>query len=355
MLSFRVTQNRPERPFLIVAGVALAYLLWRIFSPFLEAIAWAGVIAVILYPLHARIRRRVRNANLAAFFATTVTLFFVVVPGIFLAFTLASQASQLYEVATRYLAVNHIATAEQFFGTPALRRFLGRVSSVVPVGAADLERYAREVFKNLAGSAGTLISAAAVGLLSFLASFFIMLFTLFFFFRDGEGIWKHLLQAVPLERGRTDILAARLHSVLKAVLAGTLLTALLQGFLGGVGFAIFGLPSPVVFGTLMALLSLLPVGGTSLVWLPASILLLVEGSWGRGLGLAAWGTLVVAMSDNWFKPMIISGRSKLNTLPVFFGVMGGLAAFGFLGLFVGPMIVALGLTAWQSLSEGSEP
>lgn len=355
MLSFRVTQNRSERPFLAVAGVLLAYLLWRIFSPFLEAIAWAAVIAVVLFPLFAGIRRRVRHQNLAAFLATVITLFFVVVPGIFLAFALASQARQLYEIATRYLAANHIVSAEQFFRSPALRSLSGRISSIVPVGAADLEGYAREGFKNLAGSAGALISSAAVGLLSFLASFFIMLFTLFFFFRDGEDIWKRLLQAVPLDRERTAVLAARLHSVLKAVLTGTLLTALLQGFLGGVGFAVFGLPSPVVFGTLMALLSLLPVGGTSLVWLPASIVLVAQGSLGRGLGLAAWGALVVAMADNWFKPMIISGRSKLNTLPVFFGVMGGLAAFGFLGLFVGPMIVALGLTAWQSLSEGSEP
>jgi predicted PurR-regulated permease PerM len=110
----------------------------------------------------------------------------------------------------------------------------------------------------------------------------------------------------------------------------------------------------VVFGAIMACLSLLPVGGTALVWLPAGLLLLAGGAVGRGLGLLVWGTVIVGLADNWFKPMIISGHSEMNTLPVFFGVMGGLAAFGFLGLFVGPIVVALGIAVWDTAAGARE-
>jgi predicted PurR-regulated permease PerM len=133
---------------------------------------------------------------------------------------------------------------------------------------------------------------------------------------------------------------------------GTILTAILQGALGAIGFAIFGLPSPIVFGAIMAVLSLLPVGGTAFVWLPAAVVLVAQGAWGRGIGLFVWGLVIVGLADNWFKPMIISGHSEMNTLPVFFGVMGGLAAFGFLGLFVGPMVVSLGIAVLETASTG---
>jgi predicted PurR-regulated permease PerM len=110
-----------------------------------------------------------------------------------------------------------------------------------------------------------------------------------------------------------------------------------------------------VFGAIMAFLSLLPVGGTAIVWVPAGLILLAQGHVGKGIAILAWGSLIVGLADNWFKPMIISGRSEMNTLPVFFGVMGGLAAFGFLGLFLGPIVVALGIAVWDTAAAESPP
>ena len=335
--------------FSVAAGALLAYLLWRIFSPFIEPIAWAAVLAILLMPVYRRLHRRFpRKANLAALLATTLTVLVVVVPGIALAGALFRQGARLYTLASDALRLHPLRSTADLFRIPALARAVERVSGWFPVTSADLQRWIEAGLKTVATRAAGAASGLAFGFLGMLVSFLIMVFTLFFFFRDGDALWKHLLAAIPTDPPKTAVLVRHLDSVLHAILLGTLLTALLQGVLGAIGFAIFGLPSPVVFGAIMGFLSLLPVGGTALVWVPAGVILLAQGAVGPGLGILAWGTVIVGLADNWFKPMIISGRSEMNTLPVFFGVMGGLAAFGFLGVFVGPIVVALGIAVWDT-------
>ncbi len=350
-----MTEPRTSRAFAVIAGVLLAYLLWRILSPFLEPILWAAVVAFLLGPGHRWLLRRLKRENLAALLATFLAFLLVVVPAVFLTLALISQGSHLYELASSYLSSHEVASLADFLKMPAIHRLADRIASVLPLTAEDLRGWTQTNLKMIAGRLGGLLPGLAVGVFGFLASFLVMLFTLFFLFRDGPALWRELVAAVPMEKARTAFLIHRLESVLQAVLAGTLLTAILQGILGGIGFAIFGLPSPVVFGAMMGVLSLLPIGGTAFVWLPAAVVLAAQGSWGRAIGLALWGILIVGLADNWFKPMIISGRSDLNTLPVFFGVLGGLAAFGFLGLFVGPLVIALGITVWETATAGSPP
>jgi len=340
--------------FSIAAGAVLAYLLWRIFEPFLAPIAWAAVLAILLMPLYRRARKRLRRPNLAALAMTIATILLVVLPAVLLAASLFRQGANLYALAGGWLNAHRVSSPGDVLRLPAVERLLARITDAVPVTAEDLRSAFENGLKMAAARMAAIASGIAVGFLGLVVSFFIMLFTLFFFFRDGEALWRHLLAAIPSEPGPTAALVARLDSVLHAILLGTLLTALLQGILGAIGFAIFGLPSPVVFGAIMAFLSLLPVGGTALVWLPAGVVLLAQGAIGRGIGILVWGSLIVGLADNWFKPMIISGRSEMNTLPVFFGVMGGLAAFGFVGLFVGPIAVALGIAVWETAASSRE-
>jgi len=196
---------------------------------------------------------------------------------------------------------------------------------------------ARSVLEYLGSLGGTLF----VGAMGTAIGFMLMLFLLFFFLRDGAGMKQRLSNLIPMPETRKRDLLEYLGTVTRAVVYGTLLTALLQGMLVGIGFAIVDLPSPVVFGVLGAGLSLLPVGGTALVWGPASLILAVQGRYGAALFLLLWGVLLVGLIDNFLKPLLISGRAEVPTLAAFLGVLGGLAAFGPIGMFLGPVILAL--------------
>jgi predicted PurR-regulated permease PerM len=152
-----------------------------------------------------------------------------------------------------------------------------------------------------------------------------------------------LKNLIPMTKARKQELFDYLGAVTRAVVFGTLLTALLQGTLVAIGFAIVDLPSPVVFGVIAAIVALLPIGGTSLVWVPATIVLAVQGRYGAALFMLLWGALLVGLIDNFLKPLLISGRAEVPTLAAFLGVLGGLAAFGPIGMFLGPVILALAI------------
>ena len=161
--------------------------------------------------------------------------------------------------------------------------------------------------------------------------------------RRGRGL-------IPLSEAHTERLLARLAGVARAIVVGATLTALLQGLLLGIGFRIVGLPSPVVFGVLGALVAMLPVGGTALLWVPATAWLFFDHHIGLGALMAAWG-LMLAGLDSVLKPLLISGRAPVSTLVVFLGVLGGIAAFGAIGMIAGPVLVSLALTLLEFAEE----
>ena len=191
-----------------------------------------------------------------------------------------------------------------------------------------------------------------LGAFGILGNLTVMLFILFFFFRDGDEIAARAVPLLPVESPRRDRLIAHLKGVTEAVVLGTIITAIVQGILVGVAFWITGLPSPVVFGVMTAIASFVPFVGTSLVIVPATVYLaLTEGIWWKAIFMAAWGFLIAGTADNILKPMLIAGRAEIGTLPVFLGVIGGLAAFGMAGLFLGPVIVALALVLLRFAEE----
>jgi predicted PurR-regulated permease PerM len=180
-----------------------------------------------------------------------------------------------------------------------------------------------------------------------------MLFLLFFFLRDGEVMIARARRLIPMAEDRKDKLFSQLSAVTRAIVFGTTVTALLQGFLLGIGFEFAGLPSPVVFGVLAALLSLLPVGGAAFVWIPAVIWLFFDKHWGAGIFILIWGCLLGGL-DNVLRPILISGRARISALAVFVGVLGGIPAFGAIGVIAGPVVLSLVL-ALIEFAEESRP
>jgi predicted PurR-regulated permease PerM len=332
------------RAFSIAFAALLVYLLWKIFHPFVGPILWAALLAFLLFPLNARLRRRWKGKNgAAATVMTLIVLVAVVVPmsllGVLFVRQVGDLANKVGPLVTRY----QIEKPADLFRLPTLDRAVHWLDEKTPLSAAEIQEWIVSGAKSgvdvaIAGSKSLVLSAVG-----FVVSLLLMLFILYFFFRDGDRIAAELIATVPAETHRKEKLVAHVESVTKAVVFGTLLTALVQGALIGIAFEVCGLPSPVVFAVVAAIASLLPVGGTAFVWAPGAIVLFAQGRVAWGVAMVVWGALVVGSADNVLRPYFISGRAEISTLPVFFGVLGGIGAFGPIGMFLGPVIIALAL------------
>lgn len=349
------------RSFAIATVAIFALLLYWIIQPMLRPLAWAAFLGFLMQPLQNRLTGLLRNSpTVAAGVLTVATLLLVVVPLTLLGAAFASQAVDLAHRLQSGASRLPVAGFAELSRWPPAAQALEWVAAHLYGGLAQLEAWAvagtRLLLQRAAAGGGMLVLGAASTVLNFT----IMLFLLFFFVRDGMDMGRTLARLVPLSDEHKATLLLRVTAVTRAVAFGTVLTAAVQGILLGIGFAISDLPAPVVFGVIGAVLSVVPFGGTAIVWVPGVLWLFSLGDIGHCLFLAAWGVLVVSTVDNFLKPFVISGQAQVPTLAVFIGVLGGLAAFGLIGMFVGPVIIAVALTllefAHQSLkSEGSDP
>ena len=340
---------------LAALAALLAYLLWLILRPFLGAMLWASLLALILHPINLEVRQRFGGrSGSAAVVMTLAVLVAIVGPSVLISLVFVRQAADLVarlsEVASRY----HVEKPQDIFRIPALDRAVQWIGDNTPLTVEQLREWVTDNARRALELAVTGGRAIVLGALGGLLSLVLMLFLLYFFFRDGEEMATRTIGLIPGPAARKREMTEYLAEVTRAVVYGSLLTALVQGTLVGIAFLITGLPSPVVFGALAAVLSLLPVGGTAFVWLPGAAALAAQGHWGKAIFLAAWGALLVGTIDNLLRPLFISGRARISTLPIFLGVIGGLAAFGPIGMFVGPVLIALGLAIVRFLEEEPE-
>lgn len=329
---------------LAVAGLGLlAVLLYRILEPFLAPMAWAVFLGFLLQPAQTRLARWFRGKDsIAALVLTVLVLLLFIGPLTALAVAFARQAAELAGLLQQWIVRQEGRSFADLAGLPVIGPVLEWLDAYAKVSAAEVQAWllegGRKLLERLAALGGTAFLGAVGTVLSFTA----MLFLLFFFIRDGRAMAQGAVGLVPLTRARREALTERLAAVTRAVVRGTVLTAIVQGLLLGIAFAIVGLPAPVVFGVIGAVLSVVPFGGTALVWVPAVAVLLAQGRYTSAIVLVVAGAIVSSV-DNFLKPLLISGRAFVPTLAVFIGVIGGLAAFGMIGLFLGPVVIALGI------------
>lgn len=312
----------------------LAYLAYRIFRPFLVPLAWAGVLAVFCYPAHAWLARRYGDTRAAAV-STLAVAVVVVVPMLLVMIAFVGEAIRAVEMLQHALAAGL---------PPAFERWWGTVRVALPgLDQVDLVAMLRQG----AGRAGTLLAARAGTVLQNLAVFVfdlvVVLFAAFFLFRDGAAFLAWLRRVLPFDEQVKARMFAQTRDLITVGVSVSLLVAAVQGVLGGFAFAVLGLAAPVFWGVVMGFFSLLPLVGAWVVWLPAAAWLIVTGQIARGLVLVAVGAGIVSSVDNFLRPALLSGRAQLNGLVVFISMLGGVAAFGLLGLVLGPVVVATGL------------
>ena len=334
------------------AGLAvIALLVYRIVEPFLGPIAWALFIGFLLQPQQEKLTKWLRGRpSASAFTLTMLVLILFLGPLTALAIAFARQAAYLAGRLQDWVGGPQGEGLRQIDQIPVVGRALEWLDQNLAITTAQIQSWLIEGGRNLFQDLASYGGVAFLGAVGTVLSFTVMLFILFFIVRDGRQIARLGAGLVPLPADQREALADRLATVTRAVVRGTVLTSMIQGLLLGLGFAIVGLPAPVVFGVLAAVLSVVPFGGTALVWIPALVTLLVQGRYGQAVGILLVG-VVVSSVDNFIKPMLISGRSPLPTLAVFIGVLGGLAAFGLIGLFVGPVVIALVLALIEFTRE----
>lgn len=330
------------RSFALAVTAALGIAFYRIIEPFLGPVTWAIFLAFLVHPLHVRLTRKLRGRQQASAFVLTLLVLVVFLgPLTALSAAFAAQVGQLLEFAQNTVAGQARGNVLNFTNVPWVQEGLTWLEGTFDVNTAQVRGWvtqgAQQVLQWLASMGGRVF----VGAVGTVVGFVLMVFMLFFFIRDGDEMLQTMRELIPMPRAYKARLFDHLSAVTRAMVYGTGLTALIQGTLVGIAFLIAGLPSPLVFGVIAALTALLPFGGTALVWGPAVIVLAAQGRWGWAIFMLAWGTVLVSLVDNVVRPWLVSGRADVGTLTVFIGVLGGLAAFGAIGLFLGPVILAL--------------
>lgn len=343
-----MTPNRfYGRVFGLVTAAVLAWMLALILKPFASPLLWGFLLAFMLQPLNRKLLSKGRSPGLAAGLLTALTFLVVAGPVSLFALVFVRQATDLL---ARFQAEAHdkkLPALELFLQFSPVRAVLERVGEFTSLKEQEIIAAAENAAQNLLQEVAAVSGSVLLGTFNVIANFGLAMFLLFFFLRDGKGMLERGVRLIPMTPARKEELGQTLGGVTRAVVLGTLVTALVQGTLLGIGFAIAGLPSPLVFGALGAVASLIPIVGTALVWIPAVISLFAQGQTGWAIFLGIWCVVLVGGSDNVVRPLIISGRSNASTLLVFVGLLGGVGVFGFAGIFMGPLILTLVATLLQ--------
>jgi predicted PurR-regulated permease PerM len=321
---------------LIGGGVIIAYLCARIFQPFWSPVVWATVLALMLHPLYRPLAARVRSPSVAALLLCTLGALLLAIPFYWIASLLPAQIKEVYE------------RVQQLAQAASTRESGGRLVELARRISDLTDRFGYYLPSELPGllrEAGSRVLSATPrligGAVQYLVEFIITLMTLFFFLRDGDRLIHWLRDLIPLEHVQTEELFTKVRETVRATVLGGLAVAAAQGSLGGLLFLVLGLPTPLLWGVVMGLLSIVPLIGAWLVWVPAGLVLLWQGEvWRAGI-LLGGGFFGVSLVDNVLRPVIIGQRTALPTLLVFFSVLGGVRVFGPVGLIVGPVLVSL--------------
>jgi predicted PurR-regulated permease PerM len=339
-------ESRSHRAMVLVFLAVALYTCYWLIQPFLQPIILAILIGLLAYPLHERVVQLMHGRRNSASLVSCLALSLLVLIPILVVLIAVLKQGIDYSVIVRDWAtqenIHHLMTQ------PWVVEIRERVMRVLPEGtlAADNIREKALAAAGLMGRQFADVSTSILGSLTrFLINIILLLFVLFFVLRDHDQLIAFLHRALPLPRSEEETLFTEVKTVSKSALLGSLLTALTQGVVGGFGLWLAGFPG-VFWGAVMAFTSLIPFVGTALVWVPAALYLLVTGEWQWALFLAVWGVVVVGSIDNFVRPMFMQGAS-MSTVVIFFSLLGGLQAFGLIGLVYGPLIVAVTLVLFN--------
>ncbi len=339
--------------FLLVGLTTIAF--FGLIAPFLLTCFWGAVLAVIFYNVYRRFRVWLRGRDgVAAGITTLLVVLFVLVPLALLTLAMVEQAISVY----KQIDSGEYSGAVVFDYVDTRLPRVADALSEFGVSTTDL----RTKLNTAVGQAGQFLANWAIGfgssLLNVIIQFTLVIYLLYFFLLDGKRIQRALIRTIPMGNNRERTLFERFALVARATLKGTLIVAFVQGAIGGVLFAVLGIPAALLWGVAMMLLALLPVGGSAIVWVPAAIIMFIQGNIGAGIAIVVVGALIIGLVDNLLRPLLVGRDTHMPDYVVLISTLGGIAMFGLSGFVVGPTVAALFITVWQMMGQdygGDQP
>lgn len=321
---------------LVAAGIAL-YVCWLMLQPFLEVLAWAAVLVIVFHPVHRHIVAYTGRPGWSAMLSTLLVIVVILVPVSLVTIAVVNEMTEL----VRNLQGHFNTLLDP--NSPVIGRLMRWLGQYVDVSRLHPQEYLMQRLNSLSETIAGRTIGLVGGVVGAVVEIFFIIFTMYYLFRDSDRIRRALREVIPLERQQAEQIFERTREVIYASVYGVLVIAAIQGAFGAAAFQVLGLPSALVWGVVMFLLSMIPMAGSFLVWVPAALWLALDGHWGKALILSLWGLLVISTIDNFLRPRLVGQKTRLHELLIFFSVLGGLQIFGVLGLVLGPVIVAITL------------
>lgn len=338
-----MNQDTVNKSVLVLLLLVISTLFLSMIKHFLMAIFLAGLFSALARPVYLYLEKSFRGRrHWASIITLLLIVFIVLIPLMTLIGIFVAQAIEVGESATPWVKQT-LADQSKLSG---YLKSLPFYDQVLPYQQQILQK-AGEAIGAISKFLVERLSSVALGTVNFVFMSFVMLYTMFFFLMDGDKLIRKILYYLPLKSSDENRMLEKFTSVTRATLKGTLIIGLLQGGLAGLAFAVVGIPSSVFWGAIMAVLSIIPGIGSALVWLPAAIILVINGEVASGIGLGVFCAVVVGSLDNVLRPILVGKDTKMHELMIFFSTLGGIMMFGIVGIFIGPLIASLFVAIWD--------
>ncbi len=322
---------------LVLLIAVLGYLSYKVMEPFLTALAWGIVLAIIFYPLYLFLLSHVRRNLLSAFLTVLIILLVIIGPFSYLFFLLIQESRHI----SGSLETNALA---ELFETSGLHALLLKILSIINVSEESFRESLRQNLSTWGRELASILRGQFFTLLSGIVNFSFMMISAFFFLMNGVEMLKAFGQYLPFSAAQKRQFADQARGIIKAMIYGGVVVGFVQGIVGGLALFLLGISSPVFWGFAMFIFSFMPMVGTFVIWGPMSLYLIVAGPLWKGIVLLLIGALVISSIDNILRPALMKGKVKMNFLLLFFSVLGGINFFGLIGLVMGPLVLALFLS-----------
>ena len=320
-------------------AILVIYLLYQVSKGFLVPLAWAAILTIFFFPVHKYFLGKVESANLASLFSVTAVGVLLIAPLGWIVPAFAAEAASV---------IGRFRTEELL---PQAAAWIESQFAQLPLPLGTFEDMVNTVGQEIGGFLAAQSARLAGNVAVFLFRIIVMLLTMFYLFRDGSKLINFLKDISPLGGDYSERMRKEVSDLISVTLSSGFVVSAVQGFLGGLVFWFLGMPSPLFWGVIIAFLAFLPIVGPWLVWIPAAIGSIINGDVANGIALAVLGLVLISGADNVLRPMLIAGRSELNGLLVFVGVLGGISTFGLLGVVLGPLVMATAVGMLKGYQE----